>query len=477
MSKLLVNISYASMQAYEFDGIKNIDDVQKYQYHQVRNSQRNNEPSTCIAIPELYRELAGGLSDAYGNGWKNNLEFAVLWSPEFSESQKSEFKQLLLDNKVTNFDFYEPKALSNYLLKRSDKFNSTCSHAINLWSDRGDVYIQMYRYTEDGQYKFLDKIVAEKAAEDPRVPFLTEMMMRELRHNVEEIDSEEHVVRAVAENFINSGKAVSNEIVTLSSGYKKTFLLTDEYKDCSTNGSDILNKSLAAILGKNNLPEKECQVVLSANIVEKKNLLDVVTRMFTYVFDETAELDDSLFQAAFKQMEYTIRTSQFLQQRISFCGDGYLIDRPVLITWTCPKCGYSCECVKAPEECPNCHGNEIPDIVGDLFIDAVMHETITGRILKKNVRHLEIKVTPRNGGIAAKLLLIVGKKPIGVYNSSVGIGRWTMDFPDGICEEVSIVVTQHEYPELAQSGATYIDIKPHYSYQDVNAFVVNTKRI
>lgn len=360
MSKLLVDISYASMQAYEFDGIRNIDEVRKYQYHQVRDFQKNDEASIHIDIHEIFGELTRELSDAYGNGWRNNLDIIVLWSPEFSELQKSEFKQLLLSNGVDNFDFYEPKALSNYLLQRSEKFNSTCSYAINVWSDRSDVYIQLFHYTEDGQYKYIDKTVAEKSAEDPRVPFLTKMMMRELRYNVEEIDSEEPIVRAVAENFIKSGKAVSNEIVTLSSGYQRTFLLTDEYKDCSTNGSDILNKSLTAILEKNHLGEKECQVVLSANFVEKQNLLEVVTRMFTYVCDETAELEDSLLQAAFKQMEYTIRTSQSLQQRIAFCGDGYLMDRPVLITWTCPKCGYSCECFEAPKECPNCHRDEMP---------------------------------------------------------------------------------------------------------------------
>lgn len=478
MSKLLVNISYASMQAYELDGIRNIDEVQKYQYHQARDFRRNGERTTRIDVHEILDELVKGLSDAYGNGWRNNLDLVVLWSPEFSESQKSEFKQLLLKKGVDNFDFYESKAMSNYLLQSYGKFNSTCSYALNLWSDRSDVYIQLYHYTEDGQYKYIGRTIAEKAAEDPRVPYLTETMMRELRHRIDEPQKEEPIVRAVAENFIKSGKAVSNVIVTLSSGYQKTFLLTDEFKDCSTNGSDILNRSLASIMDKNHLDEKDCQVVLSANFRKKQNLQDVVTRMFTYVCDETSELEDAVFQAAFKQMEYTLKTSQNLPQRIAFCGDGYLIDRPVHITWVCPKCGYSCECIKVPEECPNCKGNEIPEIAGNLSIDAVMHEIKTGCFLnKKTVRHLEINVTPINGGIAAKLLLIVGKKPIGVYNSNVGIGRWTRDFPQGIHEEVSIVVTQNEYPGLAQSGDTYVDIKPHYSYQDVNAFVVKTKKI
>ena len=478
MSKLLVNISYTSMQVYECDGIKNIDEVQEFQYHQVCDFKKNGEPSTHIDVKDLFGELTNELSDTYGNGWRNNLDLIVLWSPEFSKSQKSVFKQILLDNGVDNFDCYESKALLDYLLQRDEKFNSTCSYAINIWSNRSDVYIQLFHYTEDGQYKFIDKTVAEKAAEDPRVPFLTEMMMRELRHHIEKTETEEPIVRAVAEDFINSGKSVSNEIVTLSSGFQKTFLLTDEYKDCSTNGSDILNKSLSSLLKKNHLDEKRCQVVLSANFVEKQNLLDVVMRMFTYVCDENAGQDDAVFQAAFKQLDYTIKTSQKLQQRIAFCGDGYMIDRPVLITWTCPKCGFSYECVEAPNHCPNCHRDEIPDTIGDLSIDAVMHEKKTGSFYnRKIIRHLEINITPINGGIAAKLLLIVGKRPIGVYNSNVGIGRWTHDFPKGIHEEVSVIVTQDEYPELAQSGATYIDIKPHYSYQDVNAFVVKTKKI
>ena len=94
MSKLLVDISYASMQAYEFDGIRNIDEVRKYQYHQVRDFQKNDEASIHIDIHEIFGELTRELSDAYGNGWRNNLDIIVLWSPEFSELQKSEFKKL-----------------------------------------------------------------------------------------------------------------------------------------------------------------------------------------------------------------------------------------------------------------------------------------------------------------------------------------------------------------------------------------------
>ena len=478
MSKLLVNISYACMQAYEFDGIRALDEVQKYQYHQVLDFQRNDEVSTLAGVKDLFDELVRKLSDAFGNGWKNNLCLVALWSPEFSESQKSEFKQLLLTDGVRNFDFYEPSALSNYLLQRSEKFNATCNYAINIWANRRDVYLQLYHFTKDGEYKLIDKIIAEKAAEDPRVPFLTKMMLRELSHYVEDVNNEEPIVRTVAENFINSGEKVSNEIVTLSSGYQKTFLLTDEFKDSSTNGSDILNKSLASLLAAHQLDEKECQVVLSETFAEKRNLLDVATRMFTYVCDEDRGQTDAVFKAAFRQLEYTLRTSQSLQQRIAFCGDGYMIDRPVLITWTCPKCGYSCECEEAPQKCPNCHVDDIPDIVGDLSIDAEIHETKTGMFFnRKIVRQLEITVNPINGGIAAKLLLIVGKKPIGVYNSNVGIGRWIHEFPDGIHEKVSIVVTQDEFPALAQSGTTYIDIKPHYTYQDVNAFVVTTKKL
>lgn len=478
MSKLLINISYASLQAYEFDGIKNIDDVQKYQFHQVLDIQINGEPSTRLDIKVFFDELTKELSDAYGNGWKNNIVLAVLWSPEFSDTQKSEFKRFLSSDGVENFDFYEPKALSNYLLQRLGKFNATCSYTINLWSNSSDVYIQLYHNTEDGQFKCLGKTIAEKAAEDPRVPYLTDMMMKDLRHYVHEIDAEESMVRAIAENFIKSGKSVSNEIVTLSSGYKKIFTLTDEYRDCDANESDILNKSLSSLLNKNNLDERECQVVLSSNFVDKQNLLDVVTRMFTYVCEENYNQDEAIIQAAFKQMEYTIKTSENLQQRIAFCGDGYVIDRPILITWTCQKCGYSCECVEAPKECPNCHGNEIPAVTGNLFIDAVLHESRSGCFWNRQTdRHLEIDIAPINGGISAKLLLIVGKKPIGVYNSNIGVGRWIHEFPNGIHEKVSIVVTQDEYPELAQSGATYIDIKPHFSYQDVNAFIVKTKKI
>ena len=212
--------------------------------------------------------------------------------------------------------------------------------------------------------------------------------------------------------------------------------------------------------------------------MERKNLSDVITRMFRYVCDENSEQEDAVFQAAFRQMEYTIKVSKNLQQRIAFCGEGSLIDRPVYITWNCPKCGYSCECIDIPEECPNCHGNDIPDNIGNLTIDAIMHETITGGLFKrKKERRLEITITPINGGISAKLLLIVGKRSIGVYNSNIAVGRWTHEFPKGIHEEVSVIVTQDEYPELAQSGAIYIDVKPHYTYQDVNAFVVKTKRI
>lgn len=465
------------MQAYEFDGIKNIDGIQKFQYHPICNSERNGELAISANVSSFFEELTKKLSDIYGNGWRNNLEMIVLWSPEFSSEQKSSFKQILLNNGVENFDFYEPKALSNYLLQRSGKFNKSCSYAINLWANSSNVYIQLFHYTEDGQYKYLGNTVAEKAAEDPRILSLTKKMMAELSH-IEDIDKEEPNIRDVASNFIKSGRSVSNVVVTLSSGYTKIFTLTNEYRDCSSNGADILNKSLSLLLSQNHLNEPECQIVLSANFVERKNLSDVVTRMFRYVCDENSEQEDAVFQAAFRQMEYTIKVSKNLQQRIAFCGEGSLIDRPVYITWNCPKCGYSCECIDIPEECPNCHGNDIPDNIGNLTIDAIMHETITGGLFKrKKERRLEITITPINGGISAKLLLIVGKRSIGVYNSNIAVGRWTHEFPKGIHEEVSVIVTQDEYPELAQSGAIYIDVKPHYTYQDVNAFVVKTKRI
>lgn len=506
MSRLLVNISYASIEAYEFDGIKDADDERKYTYHQICSIQRNTRPSSPLINdsdlpileeisntskskksnvaaedPELdiiYDELAQTMSDSYGNGWKNNLILAVLWSPEYTEAQKSAFKKLLTRNGIENFDFYEPHALSDYLLQTSGKFNSSCRYAINLWSNDLDVHIKLYSFSEDGLYKFIGKEVAKNAAEDPRISALTQKMMKKVGQNVENAGIDEAIIRSVAERFINSRRATANEIVRLSSGYSTTILLTDEYKDCPANGSDILNNSLASLLRKNHIEEKECQVVLSPNFIEKQNLQDVITRMFTYVCNESGEQKDYVFQFAFKQMEYTIRTSENLHQRTAFCGDGYVIDKPVLITWTCPKCGYTYECAEVPNECPNCHINDMPKITGSLTIDAVIHETKKGCFINRKItRYLEINITAENGGIDAKLLLIVGKKPIGVYDRNIVEGRWTREFSEGIKKNLSIAVTQNDYPDLAQAGTTFIDIKPHYSYQDVNAFVVKTKKI
>ena len=476
MSKLLINISYASIEAYEFDGINRVDDIPQYQYHQIRKLQRDDNSTTDAET--LYNEVLKELSDAYGNEWKNNLELAILWSPEFSDPEKSAFKQLLIKDGVENFDFYDPQALSNYLLQSTEKFNASCNYAINLWANQTDVYIQLYQYTQEGIFKFIGKTVAEKAAEDPRVEALTQKMMNELQYCVEDIENERTYVRNIATNFINSGKTMDNVVVRLSSGYEKISTLTNEYKNCSTNSADILNRSLDALLNKFELNANKCQVVLSTNFAKKSNLLEVARRMFIYVCNESAKQEDSVLSTAFKQMDYTIKNTEHLQKRIAFCGDGRIIDRPALITWKCPKCGYTCECEKEPKECPKCHGSEIPDTIGELTIDATMHENRTGKLFwAKTERRVEIKITPANGGINVKLLLIVGKRPIGVYDRNIEIDRWTLEFPNGINRETSIIVTQQEYPALAQDGFTYIDIKPHWSYQDVNAFVVETKKI
>ena len=103
MSKLMIYISYASMQAYEFDGIKNIDGIQKFQYHPICNSERNGELAISANVSSFFEELTKKLSDIYGNGWRNNLEMIVLWSPEFSSEQKSSFKQILLNNGVEKY--------------------------------------------------------------------------------------------------------------------------------------------------------------------------------------------------------------------------------------------------------------------------------------------------------------------------------------------------------------------------------------